>query len=207
MNNFISIRMLFSKFSILIVFCLIFSGICHANKPVLKLSANDVSCFDKKDGKILIDLTNINKESFRIIVLDSMSDTLASYNDPNKTSFQLGNLAGGSYKVMLFANSAQQEYRVKINSPGQLRSNIITIKEIKGKDPAISAALEANPSGGNPPYLIEWSDNTGKQTGKIAKDLPKGIYRCIINDSKGCGPISATFFLYDEEIKKFNNKK
>lgn len=174
-----------------------------AGRPELKITANPVSCFGKTDGQIIIGLSEINIDKFQITVMDSASKQLVGSDNGNIIPFELKNLKAGSYTVSYTFEGKTEEHNVKIKSPEILKANVITIKELKGEGTSASANLQANPSGGNLPYSVSWSDNTGKQTGNIAKDLPLGIYRCTMDDSKKCGPVTATFFLYEDEIKKY----
>ena len=177
-----------------------------AGRPELKATVLPVSCFGKADGKIVIDLAGYSFGKFQIAVMDSSSKQLVGFDNGVKMPYEVKNLKGGSYTVLYSWENKTEKHEVKINSPEILKANIITIKELKGEGTSISATLQANPSGGNLPYSIIWSDNTGKQTGNTAKDLPLGIYRCTIDDSNHCGPVTPTFFLYEDEIKKYQEK-
>jgi hypothetical protein len=139
--------------------------------------------------------------------MDSTSKSLAKFDNGGKIPYQIKNLGAGNYKVLYYFDGKTEEHPVRITSPDLLKANVIKIIELKGQGTSMLGTLEANPSGGNQPYNISWSDNTGKQTGKTAKDLPMGIYKCSIDDSKHCGPTTATFFLYEDEIQKYNNQK
>ncbi len=207
MNKFISTRMFYLKYSILLIYGLVLSCKTFANKPILKVASIPVSCYGKADGEIWINFSDKLTDTFQITVMDSSSKILTKFGNSNNLPLQVKNLKAGIFKVLFYSEGKTEEYPVKISVPELLKANVIKIIELKGHDTSVRGTLEVNPSGGNPPYILSWSDNTGKQTGKIVKDLPKGIYTCTIDDSKHCGPVIATFFLYDEEIKKYNNKK
>jgi hypothetical protein len=177
-----------------------------AVKPELKVTSNSPSCFGKTDGTIIIDLVGYNSGKFQIAVMDSTSKQLLGFDNGTKIPYELKNLKEGAFTILYSWEGKTEKREVRIVSPETLKANIITIKELKGRGTSVTATLQANPSGGNPPYSIIWSNNTGKQTGYITKELPQGIYTCTIDDTKHCGPVTATFFLYEDEIKKYNEK-
>jgi hypothetical protein len=177
-----------------------------AGKPELKVIVNPVSCYGKADGEINIVLPENSPAIYKIAVIDSSSRTLVKFDNSTKSPFEVKNLKAGPYQVLYTWEDKTEEYKINIISPDLLKANIISIKELKGEGTNITGTLQANPSGGNLPYSIIWSDNTGKQTGYTAKDLPEGIYRCTIEDSKNCASVTATFFLYQDEINKYEEK-
>jgi hypothetical protein len=195
------------KCLLIIALCLMAFSKSVAAGSDLTIDASPVSCYGKSDGAIMINRSGNIADTFQITVKDSSSNTLTIFDNGTKVPFMVKNLKAETYKIIYNSNGHPEEYKANITSPEILKANIITIKELKGDGATTKGVLEANPTGGTLPYLMSWSDNTGKQTGKIAKNLPMGIYTCTINDSKQCGPVTATFFLYQDEIKKYNNKK
>jgi hypothetical protein len=194
------------KYILIMLLCYLPYCKSFAARPELKVTVNPTSCSGKTDGTIIIDLLGYSSGKFQIALMDSTSKQLFGFDNGTKIPFELKNLKEGVFTVLYSWEGKTEKRNIRIMSPETLKANIITIKELKGKGTSLSATLQANPSGGNQPYAIIWSDNTGKQTGYIAKELPQGIYRCTIDDSKHCGPVTATFFLYDDEIKKYNEK-
>jgi hypothetical protein len=195
------------KYIVASLFCFAAFSTSIANKPELKVASSPVSCFGKTDGEILINLSGDIAGPYQIIVIDSTSKNLAKFDNGGKLPCLVKNLGPGNYKVLYYFDGKTEEQPVRITSPNQLKANVIKIVELKGQGTSVIGTIEVNPSGGNLPYNISWSENAGKQTGKTAKDLPKGIYQCTIDDSNHCGPVSATFFLYDDEIQKYNVQK
>ncbi len=169
----------------------------------LIVSSQPVSCYGKSDGLIIVNLSNPPPANFEIHLLDSLSKQVGVINQNNKLPYQYPDLHAGTFKIRLKINEKATDYSVKVESPNQLKANKINIEDINGSPSNAIAVIKANPSGGAPPYDIEWSENTNNQTGTTAKNLSPGIYKCTIDDSNHCGPVSATIFLVETEIEKY----
>ena len=190
---------------------IILSFTSHAlceNSPLI-LSSKPVSCFGKSDGSITIDIHDSSIVRFEITLIDSLSKKIGMIDQNVPFPFCYPELEAGTYKVRFYTSGKLLDYAVKIESPPPLIANKINIEEIRGNKENAIMTIRANPSGGAPPYTIEWSENTNSQKGVVAKNLPMGVYRCTIDDSNHCGPVSATIFLFETEIDKFisNGKK
>jgi hypothetical protein len=177
-----------------------------AAKPILKSTINAISCSGKADGSIFMVYTSDPGEVTNLSVTDTTNNIILNLAISHDTSFQINNLRPGKYGIQYNYKGKPVIRSVNIENKSQLKANVIQIKELSVKGTDIHAALEVNPTGGTPPYLVQWSENTQNQQGEIARNLPQGIYRCTVNDANNCGPVSATFFLYEPEIEKFRQK-
>jgi hypothetical protein len=190
----------------ILLMCTAFFCRIDAAKPVLKATTQAISCFGRTDGSIYFVYTYNKEEVINLSVLDSTNKAILNLTISHDTSFQLKNLQYGNYCIQYSYRDKLVKSIVTIENKLQLKANIININKLTGMGTGLVAELKANPSGGTLPYTIQWSDNTGNQMGEIAKDLPLGIYRCVITDANNCGPVSATFFLFDQEIEKYKQK-
>jgi hypothetical protein len=174
-----------------------------ATRPELTVSVNPISCYGKIDGSMVFEYKCDPAEPIKFTLVDSANKMISGIGLKNDTSFQINHLYPGKYKIQYYYKDKPIINSVIIENKNQLKANIITIKELSGSGSDVRARLEVRPSGGTLPYSIQWSENTQNQKGEYAENLPQGIYRCFINDAKNCGPVSATFFLYDAEIEKY----
>jgi hypothetical protein len=187
----------------ILLMCTAFLCNIDAAGPELKTSPIAASCFGKADGSISLVYSGNPVEPIKLSVIDSTNKIILNLTLINDTTFQINHLFPGKYKIHYLYNRNPISINIIIENKPQLKANIICIKELSGTGSDIRATLEVKPTGGTTPYKIQWSENTRNQQGEYAKDLPQGIYRCFINDSNNCGPVSATFFLYETEIEKF----
>ena len=196
-----------SDFIMIFLLCGVIFNKTEAAKPLIKATATSESCYGKDDGSLYLEYTCNPPEVSNISITDSSDNIVLNFVASHDTTLLIKDLKPGKYTIGYNYKNKPVIVRTVIENKAQLKANIIKIKEIKGKGTDMLASLEAKPSGGTKPYLIQWSENTRNQQGEIAKDLPQGIYKCIINDVNKCGPVSATFFLYEPEIEKFMQKK
>lgn len=175
-------------------------------KTGLSITSEPVSCYGKSDGSIKIDMADSATENFEIIITDSLSRRLSIVNNSTEFPYLYSKLPAGLYTIKFSSNGKATDYSILVESPEALKANKINIEEISGTAADAISTIKANPNGGTPPYTIEWSENTHNQRGIIAKDLPLGVYRCIIDDKNNCGPVSATIFLFETEIEKYLSK-
>ena len=188
-------------FGIVLIIFLYVDASCKI--PDIIVSSKPVSCYGQSDGSIIVNLNNSSTNKFEILLIDSLSKQIAVIDQTVQFPYQYSELPAGSYKIQFSSNGKVSDYPALIEGPKQLKANKINIEEIKGNQADAIATIQANPSGGTPPYAIEWSENTNNQKGIIAKNLPLGVYRCTIDDKNNCGPVSATIFLFETEIEKF----
>ncbi len=163
-------------------------------------------CHGSHEGIITVTLSAI-KATAQLRLMEAHNyRQLQTSNPISDTSITYKNLKAGNYLVQLVLPDTSEEYSVILPEPEALEARSIEIADVKGKGESVSVNLKANCFGGTPPYSISWSENTGNQTGDYAKNLSFGIYTCTLTDKNNCGPKSATFFLFEDEIEKFNQK-
>jgi hypothetical protein len=176
-------------------------------EPWLKANISDVSCFGKKDGKIQLAFLNSQPSDYNILISDSVSQKLKEFTPLQKEPFVIENLSAGKYGIQISTPDTIEQQIVSVESPERLELEVIKIVGVEGKGESVLSSLKAFPVGGVQPYAYKWSENTGNQMGEIAKKLPLGIYNCKVDDSNKCGSVEATFYLFEDEIEKFNLEK
>ncbi|MBA7566252.1 hypothetical protein ES708_07941 [subsurface metagenome] len=177
-----------------------------AENADLSVLVTHVSCSGAKDGAIQIVVPDKITRSFTIVVKDTLSNVLIQFNENSPKPLHIDELESGHYTVWYRSGKKADSINAKIESPENLKANLITIESISGQGESLSATIKANPTGGTAPYTINWSENTNNQEGAIATNLPMGVYRSTINDANNCGSVSATFFLFESEIEKFKKE-
>lgn len=193
--------------SILIISYLLLISKLAASQP-MQVTINPIKCFNENSGSISIRIDSSFKEPLTVVINDSTNKILTQFYNEKQQPWEIKDLKAGKYSITLQTkdNDSKEKQIVELKNPKELKTNIITIESLsEGNNPGYS--LKANPSGGSPPYSYTWSVNTGNQTMQIASGLKEGTYTCSINDSFGCGPKVATFFLYDREIQKYKQQK
>jgi hypothetical protein len=195
--------MLFHKvfYCILLCFMLITTGI--EGQSHLKIDATDVSCYGNKDGTIHIEFNGRQPSDFQILVSDSAKQLIREFDSSTTVPLQIMELSSGKYFISLISPAMNETRSISIDSPQKLHLELIRILKLEGRGESVKASLQAFPSGGTVPYLYQWSENTGNQHAAIATDLPMGIYNCKVNDKNNCGPVEATFYLFEDEITTY----
>ncbi len=107
-------------------------------------------------------------------------------NTGNQTGETASNLSAGNYRVTVTdAQGCTRTTSVEILEPSPLN---LTLENTVDLDCFGEATGEAtlNVSGGTPNYDIQWSTNTGSQTGLTAFNLAAGTYLAIATDANDC---------------------
>lgn len=164
-------------------------------------------CYGSEEGIITVKLTAIKAPAQLRLMEAHNYKQLQSCTSLSDTTISYKNLKAGNYLIQLVLPDTAEEHSLVLPEPEALEARSIEITDVKGKGESVSADLKANCFGGTPPYSIKWSENTGNQTGEYAKNLEFGIYTFTVTDNNNCGPKSATFFLFEDEIEKFNQKQ
>jgi gliding motility-associated-like protein len=129
------------------------------------------SCADARDGRIELTLTG-GTPPYTLIWEHGGTEVLAS------------GLGAGTYRVRVTDQSGCSqvgEYTLLPIPPLSLQTT--TTLQATQVPLQISALLQANATGGTPPYTYRWS--TGQSTSQITV-LESGVYGIEILDSKGC---------------------
>ena len=133
-----------------------------------------------------------------------------SWSGPNGYSSSdqnISNLQIGAYTLILtdLANPACQsaplEFTLSVES--EIGALIQTIDEISCFGEA-TGVLRALPTGGNPPFSYNWSDNS---IGEFAENLTAGIYEVTITDASNCSSISTKLLDQPEELVASTSKE
>jgi hypothetical protein len=178
---------------------------------VFKLFAQDVrieaihpKCAGAADGRIEVYFKGPLQNSM-LRLLDSKNNRQLQMISPVADTFQILNgLPEGDYIVQLVFRGEPEEFQIKLLYPPKLSAEYIEMVAVHRNNESVTADLHLICSGGVPPYTVTWTENAGKQTGDVVKNLSYGIYTAYVTDANMCGPESATFFLFEDEIEKFN---
>jgi gliding motility-associated-like protein len=141
--------------------------------PIITINAQvqAESCADARDGRIELTLTG-GTPPYTLIWEHGGTNPLAS------------GLGAGTYRVRVTDQSGCSqvgEYTLIPIPPLSLQTT--TTLQATQVPLQISALLQANATGGTPPYTYRWS--TGQSTSQITV-LESGVYGIEILDSKGC---------------------
>jgi len=129
------------------------------------------SCADAKDGRIELTLSG-GTPPYTLTWQHGDTDALAS------------GLGAGTYRVLVTDQagcSQVGEYRLLPIPPLSLLTT--TTLQATQVPMQISALLQANATGGTPPYTYRWS--TGQSTSQITV-AQSGTYLLVVKDSRGC---------------------
>jgi gliding motility-associated-like protein len=129
------------------------------------------SCADAKDGRIELTLTG-GTPPYTLTWEHGDRDAVA------------GELGAGTYRVRVIDQagcSQTAEYRLLPVPPLSLLTT--TTLQATQVPLQISALLQANATGGTPPYTYRWS--TGQSTSQITV-AQSGVYLLVVKDSQGC---------------------
>ncbi len=141
----------------------------------IQTSKEDNKCYGDCNGRITID---------KVL---NMNEPIKYKWNTGDTTKSLINLCNGTYFVTI--EDAQQNTKsiiFNIISPEKINSNINSNDQsASGINDGITSL---NPSGGIPPYLVNWS--TGDTTYQIS-ELHPGTYIVTITDSQGCTKIDS----------------
>lgn len=137
------------------------------------LIPEDASCFGSTDGQATVNnVTNANGN------VTYQWDA----NAQNQTTETAGNLAAGTYSVVLTdMNACTATQSIEIGQPDQILVDFTVIDNECNGD--AEGAVDAAASGGNPGFSFEWS--TGATTSKVS-GLASGDYLVTITDAIGC---------------------
>jgi gliding motility-associated-like protein len=141
--------------------------------PVVTINAQiqSESCADAKDGRIELTLSG-GTPPYTLTWEHGDTDALAS------------GLGAGTYRIRVTDQagcSQVGEYRLLPIPPLSLQTT--TTLQATQVPIQISALLQANATGGTPPYTYRWS--TGQSTTQITV-AQSGVYLIVVKDSRGC---------------------
>ncbi len=104
------------------------------------------------------------------------------WNDPNLSNAVNGNLPAGEYEVTITDATGQSTFETyTLTEPPAIAGNLSSTPQVG----TTGGTATVNPTGGIPPYTIEWNTNP-IQTGTTITDLAAGIYTVNILDTNGC---------------------
>ncbi|MFN8206746.1 MAG: hypothetical protein U0T82_04975 [Bacteroidales bacterium] len=174
-----------------------------------ELGVDSLRCPGDGSGRIRIRFRDGNPGCLCILSTDSLFGKQLRRTAFNQDALiQFDSLAAGTYYLMFrIKGGSMERRRVQVYEPQALKPG--TIEKLKGTSGAGAkdAVLRARPEGGTAPYSFQWGPEAGNQTGEIASNLIEGVQRCLITDSRQCGPVQAVYFLSpDEPVKSEKDK-
>ena len=134
-------------------------------------TVNNISCFEKTDGSIDINITG------------GAPPLKIDWSDGSMEGRRRNNLARGSYTVSVTdANNCVKTKTFVVRKPDKiiLSANVTNIKFCENSD---TGGIDLDISGGTPPYQILW--NNGLKTEDLV-NIIAGSYTVDIKDSRGC---------------------
>jgi hypothetical protein len=198
---------MWSPYYLLSIFlCLGTLSVGVSGQSYLRAEPGAVDCFGEKNGHIKFEFTGEKPAVYEIQIADSLHRLIFTLNDKTDSGLIAENLSAGKYFVQLTGPSIIETQTVTIEGPDKLLLEMIKIVELKGNASSVRVSLEAFPSGGTLPYTYQWSENTGNQKNRMAENLLPGIYNCKVSDANRCETVEATFYLFEDEINKFNQE-
>jgi hypothetical protein len=168
------------------------------------LSVDSLRCSGDRSGRIRIQFTDGNPGCLCILSTDSLFGKQLRRTAFNQdVSLTFDSLAAGTYYLMFRIKGGGIERRkVQVCEPPALKPGTIEVLKGTSGSGAKDAVLRARPAGGTAPYSFQWGPEAGNQVGETASNLLEGVQRCLITDSRKCGPVQAVFFLSPEEPVK-----
>jgi gliding motility-associated-like protein len=139
------------------------------DKLQIQAEINDISCNGGNDGKIIIQISG-GSPAYDIL-WDNGNDSLVLQEIPK-----------GNYGLTIMDdNACRLDTSFIVNEPDSLKisikaNHITCLDEVNG-------SVEANISGGKPPYQYAWSN--GESTQKV-NNLNEGLYSVTATDINGC---------------------
>ncbi|MFN4761486.1 LamG-like jellyroll fold domain-containing protein, partial [Gillisia sp. Q332] len=141
------------------------------------ISTQDISCFDVKDGSIIISNPSGGYGNFEFS-LDSISwQTDANFENLSPGIFTVYIRDADNSECVVTLSSS-----VEISQPEILTSSLVSQDNVECKGFATGAAT-INASGGTAPYTYSWG---AFGTGATKTDLSAGTYSVIVTDANGC---------------------
>ncbi len=147
------------------------SGFTQTGNTILSnLTKQDVSCFGASDGTAAMAPTG-GTPPYTFLWSTGATTSSVSGLSAGPYGYTITDAVGNT-KIDGFS----------ILHPGPVIANASSTP-ITGCLPAFSGTATVNPSGGTPPYTVNWSNG---QTGSSISVLARGAYSYTITDSRGC---------------------
>jgi len=189
---------------IILIYTVFLYGIGYSAGLDFIVTCDSVKCFNGSTGIITINILSGNP-AFTIKLYNKKPATKQKYLalvNTETTTYSFRELTANNYYITIEDSEGNfLQKSIEIFQPEELKAGQITIEKCFSTPEMNDAVLRANCSGGTKPYSYLWSENTGNQTTRLARNITRGTYRCIINDKNNCGAVSATIF-FNEQVHK-----
>jgi len=171
----------------------------------LTLSSDSTSCYNLDDGKIYvkIDGTPVYPVTYELFLSDNFpagpNEMIIENSNEDSVSFE-GVYAGDYFVWVVDSDSPVGKTGTTINvyEPDELLPGAITMTKGLSCFDSEDGEMQANPSGGTPPYTYQWYEWDGLvfnmipgETNQQLSNIGQGTYQVEISDANGCGTVSA----------------
>ena len=162
----------------------------------ISVKIDSISCFGGSNGKIHVHVTS-GPGTFDYALYNGnplFGGTLIPGTQINGTHVDSvvysGLTLNANYYVYVYDQVVITLQKESVLQPAKLIPGAITVAQGLSCSNSSDAKFKANPSGGTSPYTYLW--NPSSQTTQIGTGFGIGTYTVQINDSKNCGPVTAT---------------
>ncbi|MDK2977809.1 MAG: hypothetical protein PWP52_523, partial [Bacteroidales bacterium] len=178
------------------------SGSKAGSVPVIEepVLTDSVTCYGNNDGKIYVYLTDATDDpvTYRLYK-GSLLNPAEEIVITDKDTVEFDALFEDKYYVWVIDNDGDDDIAVvNVYEPDELLPGAISITKGLSCFDSEDGEMQANPSGGTPPYSYQWYEWDGSSfiilSGEISQklsDIGQGTYQVIIYDAHLCGPVSA----------------
>lgn len=131
----------------------------------------------------IFDTSSVSNHGFAGCIIYKLPPAQVGYTWNNGVhSNQIQNLKAGEYTALIGDTSGCfEKLNISLGSPPPI---IVTSTMTKETDELSDGTLTVRPSGGTPPYYIQWVESG--QTGPTLNGLPAGDYTVFVADKNGC---------------------
>jgi hypothetical protein len=174
-----------------------------------EVKADSLRCPGDRSGRIQVQFKDGNPGCLCILSTDSLFGRQLRRTAFNRDAeFSFDSLAAGTYYLLFrIQGGSMERSKVQVSEPPALMPGTIEVLKGTSGSGAKDAILRARPRGGTAPYSFQWGPEAGNQVGETARNLLEGVQRCLITDSRQCGPVQAVYFLSPEEPVQTDKEK
>lgn len=162
-----------------------------------------ISCFGDCTGQLSLEVIGATSAdgTYNVTWLDSTFNPVSVGSVQNQVlnefTSTLSGICEGLYVVQVTDDvcTVPETDTIFISQNSQITNNFVSdsLSCFGGDDGSITA----NPSGGVPPYLYQWGNNTN---GQSISNLTLGVYTLVITDSLGCSESFSDTILQPNEL-------
>ncbi|MEE4197601.1 MAG: hypothetical protein V2I54_08155, partial [Bacteroidales bacterium] len=174
----------------------------EAKSIIFDLEVDSVTCFEGSDGSIRIynvsGTPNFKYQLWDGQPWDPSNSIIAESDYISNTEYIFSGLEAHPYYIQIIDQEGSTSQKVPVYEPDELLPGAITITKGLSCFDSEDGEMQANPSGGTPPYSYQWYKWDGSsfimlpgENDQKLSDIGQGTYQVIINDAHLCGTVSA----------------